>query len=280
MSGPGHLPNLVVVLHSLRKWYSGQVDVLAWPESQGIAKRICIDKQLDARLVPWEPLFRGKSDTYCDKTRLIQSYPAGDEVVFLDADLLVAGSIQLLFDAIRAYGFIATQFNDWVTSGSIIGGRIKSLLEFPSIDKQLIAELLAVSYPSVNSGIFGAVPESPVLSLWKEWTFAARSTFIPDEKTIHLMMAKYMPKNEFSVLSGGAWNCSPKFQPKNMPDEKVVIWHFHGDSNLRPAKSQRGFDMWHPKFIEAMDLNLGGIREWVDAIPNKHLVELRTAKLL
>ena len=278
ISGPGHLPNLVVSLLTLRKHYNGQVDVFVWPESEGIVKQICHDQYLDAGYIPWKPLFHGHSDTYVDKTRLIPSIETKDAVLFLDADTTIHSRLDVLFDGIELYGFVATQFNDWVSTGGTISRRIKSLLEFPEIDKELVDAALAKSWPSVNSGIFGAAPDSPVNKLWHQWTYAARTSFIPDEKVLHLMLPQFGPSNQIMVAVGGRWNCSPNYQPRDLADKDVVVWHYHGDCNLRPDKSPKGAAQWWLLFDHCMRWNVGHIREWIAQVNNKHLKKLLTTK--
>jgi hypothetical protein len=133
----------------------------------------------------------------------------------------------------------------------------------------LIDTLLERPWPSVNTGIFGAKPDSPVLPLWHQWTLAAKDTFIPDEIVMHLMVAKFGPTNEISVAGGGKWNCSPKLQPVGLADSDVKIWHFHGDSGWRIEKSRKGVQLWYPVFCECLDKNIGGIEDWYKDIPSK-----------
>jgi hypothetical protein len=261
-------------LQTLRRYFTGQVDVFVWPESRGIVEQICKDPYLNVGYIPWEPEFRGHSDTYVDKTCLIQSIEEKDEVLFLDADTTIHGKLTKLFDAINNYGFVATQFNDWVTNGRIISGRIKTLREFSEIDGSLIDLTVSKTWPSVNTGIFGAIPTSPVLKLWHKWTYAARGTFIPDEKVCHLMLPKFGPSGQMYIAEGGAWNCSPNYQPKNLADSDVIIRHYHGDCNLRPDKSKKGYELWWPIFNQALQLNSGNIRSWVGNVQNKWLKKL------
>lgn len=274
LSGPAHAMNVVCSVRSLRTWWNGPVDIFTWPESHDFVHRMTKDNRLDVSEIPWNPLYRGHSDTYVDKTRLIQSLPIEDSVLFLDADTLVCGKLDRLFDAIDTYECVVTQFCDWVTTGGIISKRIKSLLEFPEIDPQLVDKITTHKYPSINTGIFGAMPSSQALHKWNEWTVAAKDTFIPDEKVMHLIVAEFSEKAEISVATGGRWNCSPMYQPTYLSDSDVVIWHFHGDSNVRPDKSAKGFGIWWPVFQSSLHMNLGGMAEWIGKINNRHLNEL------
>ena len=277
ISGPSHLPNLVCSVATLRHWWAGCVEVFVWPESHRWAERICEDERLGVKLIPWEPMNRGRHATYVDKTRLIQSMPAGDSVLFLDADTSISGDIQPLFDMIEKAGFMVAQWCDWTTKGHMTASRIRSLRGLPGMDRDLINELLAKSWPSLNTGVFGAIPTSLVLEAWHQYTVLAQSTFIPDEKTAHLLMPTYVPKGKMIVAGDdGRWNCSPKCQPLSLDTEDVVIWHYHGDSNLRPKKSERACRMWREIYNECFDLNMGGLQDWVHEIPSRHLADLRT----
>jgi hypothetical protein len=198
----------------------------------------------------------------------------------LDADTAIQKPVTDLFVAAERHGYAISQFCDWVTTGNKIGQRLKSLQEFPTLDQDLIQELLNHRWPSLNNGVFAASPTSEVLPLWHQWTYDARGTFIPDEKTIHLCMAKYAPQNRFAVLTGGAWNCSTKYQPADLDDKDVVIWHFHGDSNMRPNKCARGFSMWMPLFHYCLKANLGSMQDWYLNIGNKCLNNLHTLSQL
>jgi hypothetical protein len=256
------------------------VDIVAWDESLKFVRQISADPRLQVGVIPWTPEFHGHSDTYVDKTRLIQGMPSDDTVLFLDSDTLVYGPVDYMFDLAEIYTFAGTQFNDWVTTGSIISGRLRSLLDFPEIDQSLIHQVLVEPWPSVNTGIFAALPNSPVLSLWNQWTKAASKTFIPDEKVMHVLYPKFTPADKIAIVRGGAFNCSPRFQPADLPDDRVIIRHFHGHSNVRPSKSNRGWCLWQPVFEHCRQLNFGGIATWYADVGNKWIKQLLENKLI
>ena len=71
------------------------------------------------------------------------------------------------------------------------------------------------------------------------------------------------------------YNCSPmKYQPKNLKDEDVIIRHFHGDSNVRTNKSEKGWNLWRPIYQECLEKNVGGMAEWRGKIKNKFMSRL------
>jgi len=70
-------------MYTLRQHWDGPIDVLAWPESYECVKKICNDPILEGNAVEWTPNYRGKNDTFVDKTRLVQDHYDNQIVLFL-----------------------------------------------------------------------------------------------------------------------------------------------------------------------------------------------------
>ena len=275
MSGNAHVPYLLASLYTLRKHYHGDVWVYAWEESYPMVKAMSEDPRLAFTAQLREPDYRGKNAQFLDKIKLVSGLCGKvDIALYLDADTTIHGSLTPLFEQASIYGFCATQFCDWTVRGSIPRKRIKSLMEFPSIDRQVIRHTLACRFPSLNGGVWAAEPSSPVLPQWHKWTWEARKTFIADEKVLHLMPVMF--PEQMTVMLGGAFNCSPmqKFQPDTLYDDQVVVRHYHGDSNVRLNKCQRGIDMWWPIYLKCLTENIGGVLGWKNSIENNHLKAL------
>lgn len=270
LSANPHMPYLVVSLETLREYWQGPVIVYAYPESHEMLLKVATDGDLAIEPRKWEPSYKGKNGQFINKILLMRTLE--DQLsLYLDADTSVHGNLDSLFDVADSCGFAATQWNDWVTVGTRISGRIRRLQPFPEIDQELVGKVLANPYPSVNGGVFACKSSSPVLSLWYKWTMKARSIFIADETVLHVMMPKFFPTEEMTVYRGGCFNCSPMHQPKSLADEDVAIYHYHGDSNCRPMKSSKGFDMWMPMYHDCMIRNVGGMADWIRTVSNKHL---------
>ncbi len=273
MSGPAHMPYLVVSLATLRLWYTDKIVVYAWPESYSIAQKIANDERLEIEVQIREPAYRGKNSQFIDKIALMQSLK--DEVdvgMYLDADTIVYEKIDSLFEMVGEKSFAATQFNDWTTIGGMVSKRLGWLKEFEAIEQEHIQEVINNQYPSVNGGVFACKPDTPVLSLWHTWTMEAKSVFIADEIVLHVMLSKF--RDEITVLKGGSFNCSPKYQPNDLADEDVIIRHFHGDSNVRPQKSMKGYEEWWPYYKACLNRNIGNINDWRGDHGNKRIYEL------
>ncbi len=276
MSGTPHLPYLVCSLYTLRRWYSGRVVIYAWPESYDFVAEIAKDHRLAVdEVYRRKPTYRKKNAQFIDKILLMQSLP-GEVNLYLDADTTIEGSLTPIFDAAIDHGFAATQFCEWVSSGNIARHRIQRLRKFEGIDQSLVERTIDENWPSVNGGIFACRPDSPVLPLWYKWTMEAKGIFIADETVLHILQPKFaIPRDMITLRGGGRFNCSPKYKPKRLKPEDVVVWHFHGDSNVRPDnKSQLGHNLWWPVYCTCFARNIGGMAYWRRQISNKYMDRL------
>ncbi len=293
MSGPAHLPYLAVSLHTLRRWYAGKVVVHAYPESITAVRCLCSDARLNAEAKPWVPTYTGKNGQFFNKIQLMQTLDPAEVAMYLDADTIVVGSLENLFEWCE-HGrreFVATQFCGWLATQPIIERRLHRLLEKSNnlplemsvaIRASLKDEIPAL--PSVNGGVFVCRPNSLILRQWQDWTDLVLDTFIADETVLHAVAADYFKIREygiyqFSVAIGGMWNCSPKYQPRTLADNQVRIWHGHGDCFTREDKSPKGTALWWPEYQECLDKNIGNIMEWLPNVENKYLDDLCIRRL-
>lgn len=270
MSGNAHLPYLVVSLWTLRNYWKGPIIVYAYPESFELLLEVAKDDRLNIEPRVWEPPYRGKNGQFINKILLLWSL---DEFVslYIDADTSIHGPVDVILDRAEEFGFAATQWVDWVTTGVRISARIRRLQQFIEIDQKMVQEVLANRYPSVNGGVFASQANSPVLPLWHEWTMAAKSIFIADETVLHVLQPKFCKSGMMDIVLGGRYNCSPIYQPLGVDDNDIVIRHYHGDSNCRPAKSLRGCEMWLPMYCECIRQNIGNVATWHESINNQYL---------
>lgn len=277
VSNTPHLPYLVVSLYTLRQQYNGIIKVFAWKESIDLVRKIAEDKTLDIQVQHREPELRKEHGVrsnaqFFAKIRMMQSISGDDVNVYLDCDTVVCGSLQPLFDMGSIKGFTGTQFCHWLCNGSRISKRIRDLEKYENEEiNALIHEVSTQPLPSLNGGSFACHPSSPILEQWYSFCMIAKDAFIADEKCLHLFNAQRF-RNHFSVLMGGAYNCSPKLKSPDLKDKDVIIWHFHGDSNCRPTnKSQKGFFLWWPLYKHCLRENVGNMQSWISGIKNKHL---------
>jgi len=276
MSGPAHLPYLVVSLMTLRRHWKGRIVVYAWPESYPVVKCMSKDERLLFEVRKWEPEYRKKNAQFECKQLVMASLPEETIGLYLDADTSVHESIDYLFHRINSEtSFVATQFNKWLSTGKIPRNRVGRLKKFSEIDQDAVETMLVDPWPSLNGGVFVCRPGSPVLKKWYEWTKVARKIFISDETVLHVLQPIFGPSGEMTVVTGGKYNCSPmRFQPKDLLDEDVVIRHYHGDSNTRETKSSKGVGIWWKLYRKCMQKNIGGIQLWRAEVGNHYLDRL------
>lgn len=274
MSGVAHLHYLVPSLYTLRDHYNGPVIVYAYPESYSLVSEIARDPRLNVIAKPWNPVILGthreKNSQFLNKLKLMQSLNS-HTAVYLDADTTIHGRLDLLFGMAETYGFVATQFNLWESKGGVIRARLERLKGTPKVCQESLQLVIDHAYPSLNGGIFACSPKSSVLPLWYEWSHEARDIFIADECCLHVLQA-FVPATEFHVVKGGRFNCSHKYQDSI---RDPIVYHYHGDSNLRPDKSPRAYEFWWPIYEDCIKRNIGHIDDWKDMVPNKWLTLLK-----
>lgn len=270
LSGPDHLPYLVVSLNELRKHWQGEVNVYAWPESFDIARHIETDWRLGIKAYLSDPTYRGKNAQFFAKIKLMQTIKS-DIAVYLDADTMPVKDISQLFE-VPTNGFLATQFCDWTSDVGQPKNRVSRLIGREDIDQEAVMKVITERYPSLNGGVFGCCPDSTILPLWENWTSKVLDIFIADETVLHALLPYSEANNlPFKVELGGRFNCSPKYIPSTFHDEDVTIWHFHGDSNLRPEKCPKGVYLWWKAYRQCRQQNIGAINGWIHQIGNTYL---------
>jgi len=278
-SATPHLPYLVVSLKTLREHWHGQVRVFAWPESIDLVREIAKDERLGIVAELSEPAYRarrderrqGKNDQFIHKIRLMQNIADVDLALYLDADTSVHGSLSPLFRVARRFSFVATRFSSWTTAGKVVKSRIKRLREFPKINQSYVEEVLRLPWPSVNGGVFCCSPQSYVLKTWEEWTWEARHVFIADEAVLHILQPMFLRSGQMYVWPDGRFNCScnSRWLPEKLGTHEIVVWHYHGDSNVRPAKhGGHAYRRWWPLWQKCLEENWGNCREWAPCEAN------------
>ena len=274
ISGPAHLPYLVTSIWSLRTeaQYIGEVVVFAWPESFAAAKEMSLDKALDITLVERTPRASGHNSHFLEKIHLMQEYAGKEGAVFIDADTLPINPIDTLFEILRVAKIVTVQFSNWTTQKRLIKNRILRISHVDDCRLDL-TECLEKEIASINNGVLACKSDSKCLAQWaKLTTQVCETVFIPDEVCLHPIVASADFKEEGVMLSGASgFNTSPKYQHPDLADDDVKIWHFHGDCNVRPEKSKKGFDLWWPAFKYCLDNNVGNMKKWFHPSMNRWL---------
>lgn len=264
LTGPGHGARLIVSIWSLRRFYGGPITLFTTqPDSHRIGELCASDSRLRVDHRRFEQVKSKKNSSLLTKIAILPESPY-DDAVFLDADTLVAGSIDELFEFPRNVQFNAVQFSGWHTAGKTMRKRIERWRDIDqnTFDKRWINELVdqsLVSRPAINVGVFGFKRDDSLLSLWHKLAQAGKQTFICDEIACQLLL----PNHPHRILDSRF-----NFSPIHAGDPSDVrIWHFHGDKHLSNAKCRI---LWWPEYLRCLSENVAQLAEWSPG-EDKHL---------
>ena len=253
-----HAPVLVVSIWSLRKagCFLPVHMAVADDKSQAVAERIA----RDPRLAPftwarWTPPSGMRNSGYLAKTYMGTLTPF-EETLFLDADTMVVGGLEPLFD-FTTHSVILTQFAKWLSNGRTIRGRIKQWADVAPGDVSYMSSHTA---PAINTGVIAWQRDSHSAAFMDEWKqlTARKPVFICDELAAQLIFWRHNVK----VLNS-RFNSSPVKDKRN----DALIYHGHG---FKFIKKEEGRRVWWPAYQEALAFNIASLREWTPA-GDKHL---------
>ena len=256
LTGASHAVRLVTSLWSLRRHYDGDITVFTTrPESHRIGEFCAGDPRLKVShcQLPQEKL--RKNASYVAKTVAMRSAPY-EINLFLDADTLIVGNLDELFDVSSQDECIATQFSNWTTGRRVIQKRLNSWRDLDSdrfnatwinetVDRALQPQ------PAINTGVLAFRHDASILEPWQALTQLGRRKFICDEVAFQLLLTRHPHR-----IGDCRFNCSPVH---GADSEDVRIWHFHGDKHIRRESGRR---IWLPEYSDCVANNVAGLAEW------------------
>lgn len=257
------LVRLAVSLYSLRQHYDGPVCIInATGHDGGIMERFAADSRLGVEVRNVElPIYRRRT-AYCAKPSVYRWTPF-DRTLFVDADTVVMADPSMLL-AMQT-PFVVTQFSDWNCSGSIVRKRIEPFLHIGELAigvPKLASQVVAESWPAINTGVFAFNRDWPGMKTWERLTQAARTRAnFTDEIAANVLLPFF---GDDAAMVNDRWNWSPIYGKSADP----VVVHTHGSKHLRPE----AIPFWFPVFQQCIDLDIAGIRSWMPA-GDKRLAE-------
>lgn len=256
LTGPAHGPRMVASLYSLRRHYDGPVRLFTTqPASHAIGDRCAADERLRVEHRRFPQVQGRKNSSFLTKIAVLASQPYRT-TLYLDADTLVAGSVDELFELADHEDFGVTQFANWRTTKRVMRRRIEAWRNVasdrfdPTGHASLIEDALA-DQPAINAGVVVLRTDRPAVRHWRDLAVAGRNTFICDEIALQLITARYAHR-----VFDCRFNCSPVCA-KGTKD--VRIWHFHGERHLRAPECRA---IWLPAFEEAARKGVADLGDW------------------
>jgi lipopolysaccharide biosynthesis glycosyltransferase len=262
LQGNKHAVVLAVSIWSLRK--SGFIGPVHIAIGDDKAEEICTHIAADPRLGPittarWQPPTGKRGTVYLAKTHM-QDLSPFERTLFIDADTLVVGDINPLFEfgqytQAGPAGVALTQFSNWQSNGRKISGRIKPWVDVVPDD---VKEMQSKAYPAINTGVISFDRSAGSQAFFEDWrsTTEKKVVFICDELAAQLIFHRHAVR----VLDD-RYNASPIHSERARTGD-AVIYHCHGKKHVnKPA----GRKIWLPVYEECVKHNLANIREWTPA---------------
>lgn len=245
--GHKHGVQLLVSVYSLREMaqYHGRVCLLVGCDaSERIANQINCKAlgPIEVKRFPHQPRRNG---AYAAKTRIPERQPF-DRFMYYDCDTTFTGQPMIGLGTDESTVHL-TQFCEWVSTGKIVGGRIKKWQDEAPGE---VARMLSAKFKAINTGVLAGPREHSFWPAWAEMCERRPRQFIVDEIAAQLVF----PDHEVRVLDD-TWNFSPRFS--NRPKDDIKIIHYHGRKHVRDGKPT-----WMPIFKLALKHNIGNVREW------------------
>jgi hypothetical protein len=164
-----------------------------------------------------------------------------DHAIYLDSDTIVRAPVDEFLGWTREFGFVATWFAGWSTTGGMMRGRIE---EWSHVAPDLVPAALAYG-KAINSGVQGWSKGAAILPAYEELTrrgaeAGCRRIFL-DEIALQLLLPRHR-----HYLAHPVWNTSGKFG--NLAEAKIV--HYHG--NRHGSADNPRCDLWKAHYFELL----------------------------
>lgn len=245
-----YLAPLVVSLHSLRQHWSGPVCILMGEDVCNFSSSLA-----DIKCVPITPVSRHAA--YVTKASLWR-YSPFDRTLLLDADTVVTGPIDELFEA----KLTATRFCKWITTGKIVSGRLRQW-SARGIREARVEELTGTPHPALNTGVVAWHRDAArtELEAWERLTQEGWQCSFTDELAMQILWPEFEANG--CRLLDDRYNCSAKF---GVHRDDARIWHYHGRSMIPGRGNEMTADLYRPHLRAALDANVGGMRDWIQEV--------------
>ena len=255
--GSGCIVRAMVALSSLRNHWKGAVTFVLEEPYPKEFEDVCKFYNVDVKHNPMSP----ETSALVRKTETLLSSPY-DKTLWLDADVLIVGNIDEMFDLLdENISVVTPHFAGWISSGRTISKRIRN---FKGKVSDEILEKSLVGSPAINTGILSYKKDSKFM---RDWVKLALETdglcFIADEISFQVLYPSY-PEVK---ICDQKYNVSVKFG-NEVPDKRCI--HFHGKKHCLDFPLCQ---LWKAYFNKMMKTNEANINHFAEKYPDKRLVK-------
>ena len=256
------LSRLLVSVHSLRKYYNGNICIISSGEKgREIVQKVCKEYECQFKEMVSD-INNIKYHYFFEKTRM-HLYTPYDITFFMDSDTLTIKNPSDIFSSIEENDFVVPMFSNWTTQTDDIKNRLS---QWRIIDNNLVEETINKNRPSVNVGTYGFKKSSEFMKNWFDFTMKNIETFIPDEIACHLLLNRYK-----GIIVDRKYNCSCKYDDPFIEDTRIV--HYHGRKHCRitDGKIMYHGELWVKEWKEVFEKNVCDVKEWGKTSGDRYL---------
>lgn len=245
--GESCIIRLLISIKSLRNYYNGPITIFL--ENSDLSKFSNFISKYNLSIIEVDS---EKLDSSFVRKIAISRLSPYKKTVFIDADTLVVGNIDEIFDSIEDNDLVVTQFCDWLSSGGSISRRIRGFNKY--ISEETMEKALSYG-PAINTGVYGFNKNYEMFEEWLQLAKLGQSSklYIPDEIACQILLHKYKVK-----VLGCKYNVSGKF---GMRDEDKRIIHYHGRKHCRRFPLA---EVWIKAFIEFLENKDADISSYIN----------------
>lgn len=223
---------LFVSIFSLRKHYSGAIKLMQQGELHPEITAVLGQLNVQVRFIP------ETQDKVLVTKASLWRHMEDDYAMYLDADSIVNGPVDEFLNWTREWGFVATWFTGWLTTGAQMQRRIR---EWSTVAPQLVPSALAYG-KAINSGIQGWSKGASILPAYEDLTrsgvTAGCNGLIVDEIALQLLLPQHR-----HYLADHAWNTSGAFGET----KRARVVHYHGRKH---CTANPRCDLWKEHYFE------------------------------
>jgi len=245
---------LLVSLYSLRKHYGGNITVyLEKPYPENLEKAC---EYFDVDIV--------QNETKLDMQALIRKTdmfgnPPYDRTLWLDADTVVLGKIDEMFDYLDDYDCSIPNFCDWISTGRTISKRIK---QFQNIASDKFIEKALEPFAAINTGVFSFKRSDKWNQFVKDWVTLAhegskKHIFIADEIAAQVLLPSISEWGLSCYIAPKKFNVSVKYG-NDVEDKRIL--HAHGQKHVQEMDL---CNLWKKEFNEMKEKNVANINDFL-----------------
>lgn len=194
--------------------------------------------------------------------------PPYDRTLWLDADMVVVGKLDEMFDMLDDADCVIPHFCGWHSDGKIISKRIN---RFEKIADEKYFKKSLEHNPAVNTGILSFKKSDKWKKFVEYWVDLAdkgskKNIFIADEVAFQIL---YPSADEWGIkvkIAPTDFNVSVLHDHGNSKDKRVI--HFHGQKHVLDVEM---CDIWKKEFADLMEKNVANINYFASNYADKRL---------